>query len=341
MKKCFVFMMIALFMSAAVYAQHRDRKGVIHVQGHPHEYLTKLHGGKEDVKTRAVTGSTADINLADIICWAGSPDTTRTIDSAVLVIKWTSLPPAYVQDSILIWGYRWNPQTAEGWDVTKYTVDMIRAVANADCRFVALLQNSNGGSIAAGGFGYNYGDDVERPSVWFDYNHASMDDTIKFHYEGPPNCEYGQGAIPYNLDSQWQEADRRAGVPNYSSGTGNGIIRHPFDADYGYPAYDFDYWIRSTPIIVPTRPYSWQAGWYYSYWAFYHKEQLTGGFVADSLTITTRQLGNHYVDGFVFEDQPLIWPPTHDMSGNYNLPYDCNCGCTGVNAIVEQKGKRK
>jgi hypothetical protein len=341
--------MIALFISAAVYGQHRDRKGVIHVQGHPHELLNKLHGGKEDVKkvpqlkvTSIGSTSTDNIILDSVKCWAGSPDPTLPVDSAVLLVKFTVLPDVeYARDSILIWGYRWNPVDKYGYDVTKYTADMIRAIANADCRFSVLLQSTGALGFTVGGFGYNYDDraGVPRAPVTFSQAGAAADTAhIKFHYTDSPNCEYAQGAIPYDVSAQWQEADRRAGT-FYSSvaGDGNGVIRHPFDADYGYPAYDYDYWqLFSVPAAQSC---AWQSGWYYNYWAFYTKDQLNGPFVSSPVGISSREIHQGYVDGFVLDD-PNAWPPLHDMSGSY-AGKPCSCGCTGVNASVEQNGKRK
>jgi hypothetical protein len=342
MKRYFVIL-IALFVSAAVYAQHRDRKGVIHVQGHPHELLTIKHGGKEDVKTKLqlkVT-ETDSIKLSDIKCWAGGldPDIAR-VDSAVLVIKFTSVPGEFAGDSILIWGYHWNPVNKKGYDVHKYTIDMIRAVANADCRFLALLQNSSGGDFTAGGFGYNYGDDVYRPGVRFNYDAAVADTLVEFYYADSINCAMAQGADPYDVTGQWQEALKRGGAYPFSAvtGPGNGIIRHPFDADYGYPAYDFDYWERYFPGLE--RPYTWQAGWNYNYWAFLSKDQLNGSFDFSDYGITTREIHHGYVDGFAFNDVNA-WPLEHDMSGPYKALYDCNCGCAGNQTGVEQNNNKK
>jgi hypothetical protein len=330
MKKFFIALALlsaGLLTTQGLSAQRR----VIKVQGHPHESLTKLIGDREDALRTA--GSTYNINLADIQCWAGGLDPNiAEIDSAVLLIKFTDGKRPSEGDSIIAWGYRWNPVNSGGYAVTKYTIDMIRAVANADCRFLALLQNSSGGDFVAGGFGYNHVMDTRVP-VQFDAAGAAENDTIKFHYTGSPNCDYGQGAIPYNVAAQATEAIRRAADP---SGKATGIIRHPFDADYGYPAYDFDYWTLRTPLDNGR----WQAGWNRGYWAFYHKEQLTGGFVADTLTITTRVLENHYVDGFVFENSTTAWPPLHDMSGNYTA-YGCDCGCNAPAAKENVTGKRK
>jgi hypothetical protein len=319
----------------------QSSKRIIHVQGHPHEYLTQLHGGREDAKERIVTGSTADININDIQCWAGSVDpaiTPNYIDSAVLVVKWTSRPEI-VTDSIYIWGYRWSrisiyndpvygPDTS---DVHKYTIDMLRAVANADCRFSVMLQNTSGNNFTAGGFGYNTVTDFRvRVPLEFDSLGAVSDHRINFKYTGSPNCNVGQSVLPYDVSGQVNEALTKARAAQTSTTpveTGTGVISHPFNADYGYPAYDYDYW--HVPAILSQQPFLWQSGWYKGYWSFYHKNQLSGNFVADTQSITTRELGEHYVDGFVFEDQPLIWPPTHDMSGNY-VANGCDCGCTGI-----------
>jgi hypothetical protein len=316
------------------------QKRVIKVQGHPHELLTQKHGGKEDAtKEPRLTGTPTDsIKISDITCWAGSVDPTITpnyVDSAILVIKWTKRPIMEdTPDTIFVWGYRWNtisiyidpvygPDTSE---VKKYTIDMIRAVANADCRFLALLQNTSEGNFTAGGFGYNaFPGNSGRAPVGFNASAAATDTRIKFHYTGSPNCAVGQGAVPYSVSDQVSEAQKRAGIAAESA-TGTGIIRHPFDADYGYPAYDYDYWqLPNLPIEVPLY---WQAGWYNGYWAFYNKDQLIGPFSVSNYSITTRQLGHYTVDGFVFEDNPLVWPPLHDMGGGYSAPYyPCNCGC--------------
>jgi hypothetical protein len=342
-RKVSIFALILISVGFLAGQGLSARKRVIKVQGHPHESLTTLHGGKEDAtaKTRAVTGSTANINLADIQCWAGGLDPTITsqyIDSAVLLVKWTQIPEEYTADSILIWGYRWNtisisidPATGERdtfQAAPKYTIDMIRAVANADCRFSVLLQNSSAAGFTAGGFGYNIDDEnTYRVHLRFDAAGAAADSRIKFHYTGSPNCTVGQGVIPYNVSDQTTEAFKRAGVPPANVDNGTGIIRHPFDADYGYPAYDFDYWVRFPwPIAMP---HYWQAGWFNGYWAFYTKNQLNGNFIYSNDGIGVRQLGNHYVDGFVFEGDPTAWPPEHDMSGNYTpSPHTCNCGCS-------------
>jgi hypothetical protein len=205
---------------------------------------------------------------------------------------------------------------------------MIRAVANTDCRFSALLQNTSAGSFTAGGFGYNFTDGATEPvPVEFDEDSAAKDPSISFRYEETPNCTAGQLAIPYDVPTQVQNAlDKATGN---AQGNGTGIIEHPFNADYSYPAYDYDYWILASGAPA----YEWQAGWNQAYWSFYNKKQPTGPFTAASDGIATHVLNNGYVDGFVFNTQPALWPPVFDMTGTYNSR-PCDCGCS-----ANSKGK--
>jgi hypothetical protein len=344
MKK-YVFFLVALALGVAACNQGgqkeatptQSHKRIIYVQGHPHELLTKLHGDKEDAGTRIVqtSGDVAHIDLADIVCWAGSPDLSRKTDSAVLVIKWTDgkVPINTEGDSILAWGYHWNPQTAppKSYPVTKYTVDMIRAVANADCAFSALLQNSSGGDIVVGGLGYNFAT-IARVPLEFDSLGAVTNDTIKFHYTGSPNCDYAQGVIPYDMNGQLRDAMSRSNG-EFGNGTGNGIIRHPFDADYGYPAYDFDYW----KLVNDMPEYAWQAGWYHGYWAFYVKDSLDGPFTYPMESgIATHEIKHHSVSGLVYETN-MDFPPPYAMTGNFTAA-TCDCGC---NDTAPAPAKRK
>jgi hypothetical protein len=326
-----------------------QQKRVIKVQGHPHELLTQKHGDREDAATSMVrtSGDVANIVPDSIHCWAGGVDpaiTSEYIDSAVLVIKWTDGKLAELgYDSIFAWGYRWSrisvsvnsDGTKDTFDVHKYTIDMIRAVANADCRFNALLQNSSAGNFVVGGFGYNLYQ-AERLPMTYDRDGAAADTMIKFHYAGSPNCALGQGAIPYDVPQQVNYALIKAGDTDSVKGTG--IIDHPFDADYGYPAYDFDYWSATSDISY----YEWQSGWYRNgYWSFYVKNQLSGDFAYPTESgIATRELHNHYVDGFVFEDDMNAWPPPYAMSGDFTSR-ECNCGCNASATGRSVTSKRK
>jgi hypothetical protein len=341
MKKYLSFFVALAIASAGMLATQglSAQKRVVKVQGHPHELLTQKHGGKEDATARTLrtSGDAANIILDSIKCWAGGVDPTLPVDSAVLLIKWTDghLAGESGGDSILAWGYRWNPINSGGYAVKKYTIDMIRAVANADCRFSALLQNSSAGDFVVGGFGYSLLF-AERLPMEFDEAGAKADTMIKFHYDVSPNCVMGQGAIPYDVPQQVQYALIKAEGDNQEKGTG--IIEHPFDADYGYPAYDFDYWNTTSPGIAY---YEWQSGWYKGYWAFYVKDQLAGDFTYPTESgIATHLIKNHSVSGFVFEPNMDFPSPYSTISGDFTAR-ECYCGCNASATKENVTGKRK
>jgi hypothetical protein len=171
------------------------QKRVVKVQGQPHEYLTDLHGGKEDAKVRIVASSTDTIDFSKITCWAGVVDTSRPFARAALVVKWTDERALQRDDSILVWGYWWNTVDESNFDVHKYTIDMIRAVGNTDCNFVALLQNTGGGNFTVGGIGYNFNNWQTPPNIIFKQAEAVSDTRVKFNYTGSPNCAEGQYKI--------------------------------------------------------------------------------------------------------------------------------------------------
>jgi hypothetical protein len=310
MKKS-LLLFVALFLSAGLFAQQQR---VVKVQGIPHELLTrKLAQGKWKMpRFSAVTrGTNASINPRDFDCWIGSPNESLQVDTAYLVVKFTD-GKRTAGDSILAWGYRFNPKDAYGDSVLVHTIDMIRAVANSDQRFTVLSQYTGVYGFTVGGFGFNYSDgECARVPLAFNYNGAKADPSIAFHYEGSPNCAAGQVATPISPVSK--AADAIATAANA------GVIDHPFNAFYGYPAYDYDYWVLTS---ASNPKYEWQAGWYNNgFWSFYTKNQLSGSFVSSLLGISTRRLYNHFVDGLVFAKAPS-W--SANIDGSY-LAVDCNC----------------
>jgi hypothetical protein len=338
MKKIFIAGLIACSGAINPQVLTAQQKKAVYVQGHLHEYLTsKAANGQLQHRRSKVTDFTTDsIDFSTVECWAGGldPANVHPIDSAVLVVKWTDAKAIERGDSILIFGFHWNSTDTSGlYAKTVYTIDMIRAIANTSCRFSALLQNTGGGNYTVGGFGYNSsgGTDGQVPLV-FRESDAQADTTVKFQYSGDPNCAVGQLIVPYSVDALVQAAlDKADGAGDATIGTG--IIDHPFNADYGYPAYDYDYWV----LGAYSRFYEWQAGWTSGNWSFYTKNQPMGQFVYSDYSITSRQLGKGYVDGFVFNTDPLAWPPAFDMSGTYTS-YECECGCLDT---APSKTKRK
>jgi hypothetical protein len=199
---------------------------------------------------------------------------------------------------------------------------MLRAVANADCRFLLLLQQTGAGTTAVGGIGYNYADNRRVP-VTFNQAGATADARVKFRYVAPVNCDsVPQTALPFEPESQTKLAIQFAvgGTP----ATSNGIIEHPFNANYGYPAYDYDYWVLTD--TTTDVDHEWQAGWYDLYWSFYNGENLQIPATYSSSSVNTRVLQANSTDGFVPNDpNDSRWPPAHDMSGDYTVAEPCRC----------------
>lgn len=134
MKKVLFFLIaLALLSVSCVQKKTQESKNcsLVYVQGHPHEYLTKLlNGGKWELPQARLTSTTTDtIKPGEVDCWAKSAvNITAPFDSSYLVVQWTNGKRTATGDSILIWGYL-RPQGA-----AVYSVDMLRAVARTDCR---------------------------------------------------------------------------------------------------------------------------------------------------------------------------------------------------------------
>jgi hypothetical protein len=307
---------------------------VIKVQGqHPHELLTRLAAEGKLKPHKAPAKKVGEV-VPDPQCWAGHLDPTITsnyVDTAYLLVKWTDgkREEARESDSILVWGYVWNTisiytnpdGTKDTAKVTAHSVDMLRAVANADCRFTVLLQQTGVNGYAVGGIGYNYAEAVRVP-LRFELDSAIADSLIKFRYYSLPNCAVGQRVVPYQPQLQADDAINTA-TGEGKGGIGTGIIEHPFNVNYGYPAYDYDYWVLTDTVI--NYDHEWQASWNHGYWVFYVGANKQVPTTLSDYGITTRVLENNSVDGFVFEDDMSVYPPKHDMSGLITPDKACEC----------------
>jgi hypothetical protein len=100
------------------------------------------------------------------------------------------------------------------------------------------------------------------------------------------------------------------------------IIEHPFNVNYGYPAYDYDYWKLIDSTAIANLDYEWQAGWYSGSWLFYTGVDRQIPTTSSYDGITTHALANNDVNGFVFA--PSVWPPVADFSGR---PSYATCPC--------------
>ncbi|MDR1258179.1 MAG: hypothetical protein LBK65_02700 [Tannerellaceae bacterium] len=301
------FLIAALIVSAGMLAPQglSAQQRVIKAQGHPHELLTRKAASGEwraPLLKPAITGSTTNVNFGDIEIWAHeaiNPD--WDIDSAALIVKWTTDEGL---DNILIWGYRWNSYTvfeSETIQVVKHGIDMMRAVASTDPRFIVLMQNTGSMGYTIDGIGYEYAE-CRRPLISFDFDDAKTDSHIAFHYCPPPNYDMGQKTCP---DSPRVEA-----AAAIKQGILTGIIEHPFNIVYGYPAYDYDWWTSEED----DREANWQAGWYTKgYWSYWVKDTPNGNFGYSGEGISSHVIDNGYVDGWVFD----LEFGSYDMSGDY------------------------
>jgi hypothetical protein len=317
---------------------------VVKVQGHVHELLTKqMHERRHaPQKPREPVGNVTNINPKDVKCWVGCTemDTTKfevlTIDTAYLLVKWTDGKAAQCggNDSILLWGYQWVSSynnlvdpTYNPYTVTKYSIDMLRAVANFDCQFSILLQNTGGGNFAIGGFGYNFLEEARVP-LKFDSISAQKDTLIKFNYSVPPNCPapYNQFVVPENPYPLTLVSQAIAASQN------TGVIKHPLDAAYSYPAYDYDYWVLDPDECE----YEWLAGWNYNYWSFNVRQGLSGTFTYPESGIATESLSNNTTHYFVFASADYDIPV--NLDGDYSARTCCKTACTNC---TPSKGKKK
>lgn len=320
----FLFYLAALAMGAAMLAPQglSAQKRIVKVQGHPHELLTKKWGHRWKAPESKLTQTPTDnINPADFAgCFVDIANLntdlkSAKIDTAYLLVKFNDGKRTVTGDSIIAWGFRFNEWVISYGDTIRtpvHTIDMIRTVANADTRFSAMLQYTGVSGFSAGGFGFYYTrDDCSRVPLTFNLDSASGNPNITFRYVKAPNCAAGQVAVPVTDPLILA----RIAV---TEGCARGIIENPFNAFYGYPAYDYDYWVLTDPA---NDNYEWQAGWYKGYWNFFTRNQLAGSFVYADVGISYRQLFNNYVDGFAFSN---AYPaPTTMMDGGYVSP---NCG---------------
>jgi hypothetical protein len=339
-KSLFLFLGFLALSSTGLSAQQQQdgqatRRPFATVQGHPHESVSGLYASKPYPKP-GPKPKLGEIDPRRVDCWSGHLNPAipaQYVDSAYLIVKWTDGKREEEGDSMLVWGYVWNsvslykdPTTGEvdTFPVTVHSIDMLRAIANADCRLLVLLQQTGVNGYTVGGIGYNFETGNQRVPIRFDLAGAKKDSTVTFRYDTSFDCTTAQNALPFLPDSQAVWAIRAA-TPNILA-YATGIIEHPFNINYGYPAYDYQHWVLTKPDYVN---YEWQSGWNPNYWAFFtdSARQIPSGYppaYPSSDGVTTRVLQNNYVDGFVFAIDPPAWPPVVDFSGD--LTY-ATCPC--------------
>jgi hypothetical protein len=173
--------------------------------------------------------------------------------------------------------------------------------------------------------GYNQcAGDCERAGVAFDLAEAEDDANIQFHYAGAPNYAYGQTSVPGDDASQ-------LAAEAAEDGYDNGVIYHPFNYDaYGYPAYDFDHWYK-TSVDSCQR---WQSGWYQRYWAFYIAPSYPFGFGYSDFGVSSTYLTNGGAAAFFLCADMSSFCDNETIGGPYR--YVCPCSATDKHSTYKK-----
>lgn len=218
-----------------------------------------------------------------------------------------------------VWGFRWNPEDYDGGAPSGE--DMFRAVAaeNPDLLLLTQFTGNMGNTVDGIGFRFPNAEYVQD-YLAYDFAGASSDPRVSFDYF-TPNELMGQTAAPGMFTPVLcAEAIEDSRSTN--------IIEHPINArDYGYPAYDYDWWRTSEPL--DNNKLRWNAGWYDGYWSYW-----VGGVNFDELSysglgMTSRKLSDGQVDAWKYTllDGPVVNASRHKGVQNVPLRID---GTTGA-----------
>jgi hypothetical protein len=200
-----------------------------------------------------------------------------------------------------------------------------------------MLQYTGENGHTVGGIGadlYNDGASCSRVSLDFDMAGAGpVGKGVNFSYFSLNEyCNLGQVTYPYiNANTRTGQA---ATESRYT-----GILVHPFGAEYGYPAYDYDYWYYNG--YLPDDQH-WQSGWSLNgFWGYFRADNWrvpvpSADFDNDPdaamFGVTYEPLLNHQVQGFVFEPGFVV----HQFDGE---PRYMDCGCAPCANNVNRKAK--
>lgn len=187
-----------------------------------------------------------NVDFDSIRFWAGEGE-----NRAALLVQFYQQPD--YMPVTYVWGYRW-PASA---DATGET--MLREIAEASPDLTILTQYTGGMGCTLCGIGYSENNSVIN-DIYFDFGAALSDDNINFGYM-TPNDFFGQTKAPAGESPAIAQAAIEAAAATH-------VIEHPFNQkEYGYPAYDYDHWVRKSSAQYNGN--IWQSGWYTGYWSFW------------------------------------------------------------------------
>lgn len=214
---------------------------------------------------------TGKIEWNKIRHWAGEGD-----NKAALIVQFSGCDKAYV------WGYRWTGATVATGE------KMVRDIAAASSDLDVLVQYTGPMGSTVDGIGYSNNHSV-LPTLHYDYENAITDGNISFGFM-VPNTGMRQTSAPGGEASVLaDEAIKNAAVTH--------IIEHPLNArDYGYAAYDYDYWMSGST----SSDCLWQAGWYKGYWSYWTGDSDLATLGYSGLGMTSVELADGDVHAWAY-----------------------------------------
>lgn len=266
-----------------------------------------------------IAATICQISSAETLDWTKIRHWTGEGDNrSALVVQWYT-EDALANPGAVVWGYRWD-----GSDVP--TVDeMVREIAAASSDFCVLIQNTGSMGYTFDGAGYagEVGKIIDK--LIYDFDSAIDDENITFNYYNA-SSSMGQTQAPGD--------ETPVIIANaISQAKVSHVIIHPLNyVEYGYPAYDYDWW----QLKEPEEDQYWNSGWYKGYWSFWSGDTdmenlFYSGMGMSSVTLTDGGVyGWHYNlldpdNGGGFGEDDCDWLPL-----NYNH-FFTNTSLAGVN----------
>jgi hypothetical protein len=202
-----------------------------------------------------------------------------------------------------VWGFRWNESDYE--NGAPSGEDMFRAIAGNSRDLLLFTQYTGWMGSTVDGIGY-FNPEKEHLAnlIEYNFNGAKEDSRISFDYFNP-NEIMGQTKAPGNFTPLYcKNALEESKTTN--------IIEHPINAlEYGYPAYDYDWWQPGATLDLNT--YRWNAGWYDGYWSYWVGSEDLDKASYSGLGYSSRKLSDGQVDGWKYTQ--LDGPVSGDVDG--------------------------
>ncbi|MDE7412699.1 MAG: T9SS type A sorting domain-containing protein [Muribaculaceae bacterium] len=225
------------------------------------------------------------IDFSKIRHWSGKGDR-----EAALVVQFLD----DYERKAYVWGFRWQ----EGEEPTGE--EMIRKIAAESTDICALVQLTGVYGSTLDGIGYSARNSI-LDHISYDFEGAADDPYIMFDFFSP-NLMMGQHTAPGDEAQQMcNDAIAKAKTTN--------IIEHPLNyTEFGYPAYDYDWW-QADETSSEMR---WNAGWYSGYWSYWlgNKGMDSSEYSYSGLGMTSVKLKDGDVNAWKF--MPLDGPVNPD-----------------------------